>query len=295
MIELFRRTQNPWGQDVIIGASWDLVWVAIIGAVLFFIGHAIWYRSRGFAGEAHEAGAVPPGVPEKIQRHSLAARLFHWIMSVAMLTLLFSAFVPILGLEFDGWVTIHWIAGLALIAAVLYHIVHAIGWQDFWSMMSFGPAFFKEGIQTLRHVLVPGSPEPEKAGKYPFDHKMYHHIIVLVGFAAMITGVMMMIRIDQPFFTRDPYYLSDAAVGIVFAIHGLAGISLILLIATHIYFALRPEKRWITWSMVRGWIDREHYAEHFDPSKWVVTGQRDSAPAGGALAGSAVSAPVEDE
>tara|TARA_Y100000739_G_scaffold213365_1_gene206270 strand:- start:537 stop:692 length:156 start_codon:yes stop_codon:yes gene_type:complete len=23
--------------------------------------------------------------------------------------------------------------------------------------------------------------------------------------------------------------------------------------------------------MVRGWIDREHYLEHFDPAKWVVT------------------------
>lgn len=295
MIELFRRTQNPWGQDVLIGVSWDLVWLAIVLSAVFLVAHSLWYRMRGFrAAAAEEAVTVPGGLPEKIQRHSLAARLFHWTMSAAMLTLLLSAFVPILGLEFEGWLTIHWVAGVVLIATIVYHIIHAVGWQDFWSMMSFGPNFFKEGFATVRHVLSSKAPEPPKAGKYPFDHRMYHHAIIVVSLAAVVTGVMMMIRIDQPFFERDPYYLSDRAVGIVFSIHGLAGVSLILLIASHIYFALRPEKRWITWSMVRGWIDRRHFAEHFDPSKWVVSGDRESAP-GGALADSTVSAPIEDD
>lgn len=293
MIELFRRTQNPWGQDILLGVSWDLVWVAIVVAALFLIGHTLWYRSRGFRQQEAHAGPVPAGTPEHIQRHSFAARAFHWIMSAAMLTLLFSAFVPILGLDIPKWVTVHWIAGLVLIAAVVYHIVHAIGWQDFWSMMNIGPSFFKEGFQTVRHVLSKNAPEPERAGKYPFDHRLYHHSIIVVSLAAMVTGVIMMMRIDQPIFARNPYLISDQAVGVVFSIHGLAGVSLILLIATHIYFALRPEKRWITWSMVRGWIDREHYAEHFDPSKWVVTGKREAA--GGALADATVSAPLEDD
>lgn len=296
MIELFRRTENPWGQDVLIGVSWDLMWLAIVLSALFLVGHAVWYRVRGFsASEGGEAAAAAPsGVPEKIERHSLAARLFHWTMAASVLALLFSAFVPIMDLEFEGWLTIHWIAGVVFIATIVYHIIHAIGWQDFWSMMSFGPNFFKEGIATLKHVLSSKAPEPPKAGKYPFDHRMYHHTIVVVSLAAIVTGVMMMMRIDTPFFTRDPYFISDAAVGIVFAIHGLAGVSLILLIASHIYFALRPEKRWITWSMVRGWIDREHYAGHFDPAKWKVTGDREPA-AGGALADSTASAPVEDD
>jgi len=291
LIELFRRTQNPWGQDVLIGVSWDLMWLAIVLSALFLVGHSLWYRTRA-AGEHAKPSALPPGVPERIQRHSLAARLFHWTMSASMLTLLFSAFVPIMDLEFAGWVTIHWIAGIVLIATVVYHIIHAIGWQDFWSMMNFGPSFFKEGFATLRHLLSPSAPEPPKAGKYPFDHRLYHHSIVVVSLSAIVTGVIMMMRIDQPIFARNPYIISDSAVGVVFAIHGLAGVSLILLIASHIYFAIRPEKRWITWSMVRGWIDKEHYAEHFDPSKWVVTGDRE---AGGALADSSVSAPVEDD
>jgi cytochrome b subunit of formate dehydrogenase len=283
---------DPWGQDVLIGVSWDLIWVAVVLAAVFLVGHAIWHRTRSSGEAAAVPAPVPSGVPARIQRHSLAARLFHWTMAASMLTLLFSAFVPILDLEFAGWLTIHWIAGVVLIATIVYHIIHAIGWQDFWSMMSFGPSFFKEGFATLRHVLSSKAPEP-KAGKYPFDHRMYHHTIVVVSLAAIVTGVMMMMRIDTPFFTRDPYFISDQAVGVVFAIHGLAGVSLILLIASHIYFAIRPEKRWITWSMVRGWIDREHYAEHFDPAKWVVTGDREAG--GGALADASVSAPLEDD
>jgi cytochrome b subunit of formate dehydrogenase len=292
-MEVFRSTQDPWGQDVLIGASWDLMWLAIVLSALFLVGHAIWYRMRGFKEEAANATAVPPGVPARIQRHSLAARLFHWIMAASMLALVFSAFVPIMDLQFGGWLTIHWVAGVVLIATIVFHIIHAIGWLDFWSMMAVGPKFFKEGIATIKHVLVPGAPAP-KAGKYPFDHRMYHHAVSIFSLAAVVTGVMMMVRIDTPFFEQDPYFISDAAVGIVFAIHGLAGVVFILLIASHIYFAIRPEKRWITWSMVRGWIDREHYAEHFDPNKWVVTGQR--GPSGsGALADSTVSAPAEDD
>lgn len=295
MIELWRSTQNPWGQDVLIGVSWDLMWLAVVAAALFLAGHSVWYRMRVGKAEAHAAAAspAPAGIPERIQRHTLAARLFHWTMSAAMLVLLITAFVPVMGLEIPSWVTIHWIAGVVLILTIVYHIIHAIGWQDFWSMMSFGPQFFKEGTAQLRHVLSSKAPEPPKAGKYPFDHRMYHHAVMVFSLAAVVTGVIMMMRIDTPFWERDPYIISDQAVGWVFAIHGLAGVTFILLIASHIYFAIRPEKRWITWSMIRGWVDREHYLEHHDPAKWKVTGE--GAPSGsGALADSSVSAPRED-
>ena len=188
-------------------------------------------------------------------------------MSIAMLVLLVTAFVPVMGLQFN-WVDLHWQAGVLLILTVVYHVIHAIGWQDFWSMFQLGVS---EGIATLKHILSPEAPAPPKAGKYPFDHRMYHHVIVVVSFAAIITGVLMMVRIDTPLWTRNPYLFSDTTWGVMYVVHGLSGVSLILLVASHIYFALRPEKRWITWSMVRGWIDREHYLEHFDPAKWVVT------------------------
>ena len=296
MIELWRSAADPWGRDVLIGVSWDLMWLAVGLAVLFVIGHTLWYRSRVGGGHEEAPVATPSGIPERIERHSLAARLFHWTMAASMLTLLLSAFVPIAGFDFPAWLTIHWVAGLVLIATIVYHIIHSIGWQDFWSM-SPRPRDIGEGLAQIKHLVSSSAPEPEKAGKYPFDHRLYHHAIVAASLAAIITGVMMMIRIDTPLFAGgNPYYLSEATVGLVFVIHGLAGVSFILLVASHIYFALRPEKHWITWSMIRGWIGRDDYMAHFDPDKWVVTGESgaSSDTGSGALADSTVSAPRED-
>ena len=295
---LWRSAADPWGRDVLIGVSWDLMWLAVGLAVLFVVGHTVWYRSRVSGGHEEEAPvAAPPGIPERIERHSLAARLFHWTMAASMLTLLLTAFVPIMGFDFPAWLTIHWVAGLVLIATIVYHIIHSIGWQDFWSM-SPRPRDIGEGVAQLKHLMSSSAPEPEKAGKYPFDHRLYHPTIVVASLAAIITGVMMMIRIATPLFAGgNPYYLSEATVGLVFVIHGFAGVSFILLVASHIYFALRPEKHWLTWSMIRGWIGRDDYVAHFDPDKWVVTGESGGASSdtgGGALADSTVSAPRED-
>ena len=60
-------------------------------------------------------------------------RIFHWIMASSVLALLVTSFLPIFGVKF-AWVTPHWIAGLALTAAVLFHIVRALVWQDRGSM-----------------------------------------------------------------------------------------------------------------------------------------------------------------
>jgi cytochrome b subunit of formate dehydrogenase len=145
----------------------------------------------------------------------------------------------------------------------------------------------------MKHLVSKDAPEP-KGGKYPFDHRMYHHAVILASAAAIATGIIMMMRIDTPFFTRNPYLLTDETTGVVFAIHGVAGVVFILLIASHIYFALRPDKRWLFWSMVRGWVSRDVYAAHFDPKKWPVTEESSRKPASGALADAAVSAPKED-
>jgi len=274
-MEILRRGANPWGQDVLLGIGWDLVWLAVILSAAFVVVHAVWVaiRGRGAApGSADDSGASvaagAPDLPERIQRHSFAARAFHWTMSLAMLALLVTAFVPVLGLQFP-WVTLHWIAGLLLLAAVLYHVVHAVVWQDFWSM-TFGGRDLREGVAEIRHVMDPKAPPGPPAGKYPADHKLYHHLVVLVTLAAVVTGLLMMVRIDTPLWTRNPYLLPDGVWGVLYVVHGLSGVALIGLVAAHVYLAIRPEKRWITWSMVRGWITRDRYLAHHDPDRWVV-------------------------
>ncbi len=50
-----------------------------------------------------------------------------------MFTLLFTAFLPKVGIQFN-WVTFHWIAGAVLTVSIVFHIIHASFWLDFWSI-----------------------------------------------------------------------------------------------------------------------------------------------------------------
>ena len=68
------------------------------------------------------------GAPARVVRHALADRVFHWLTAACVLTLLGTAFLPILGLKFD-WVMVHWMTGLVLIGAVLFHLVRSVFWQ----------------------------------------------------------------------------------------------------------------------------------------------------------------------
>src|SRR4029450_8439300 len=99
-------------------------------------------------------------------------------------------------------------------------------------------------------------------------------------FAAAITGVLMMQRIRTPLFERNPYgTMSDIAWGWTYITHGLAGVGLVGLIIAHVYFAVRPDKWWITKGMIFGWITRRQYLEHHEPNRWVVAGSRSATTA----------------
>ena len=89
----------------------------------------------------------------------------------------------------------------------------------------------------------------------------------------------MMYRV-RSVFTRNPYILADTSWGFVYVLHGLAGVGFVGLIIAHIYFALRPEKLWITKAMVFGSITRREYLEHHDPARWRVTDRPSSPPTG---------------
>ena len=53
-------------------------------------------------------------------------------------------------------------------------------------------------------------------------------------------------------------------------LHGLAGVSLIALVVIHVYFAIRPEKREITKSMIFGTMSRDFYLQEHDPARWRI-------------------------
>ncbi len=271
-MEFLRRASNPWGQDVLIGVAWDLMWAAFIVGIAFMVGHAlyVWKLAPKSSGKGAVEPSASASVPERVLRHSLSARVFHWLMAVAMLVLLVTAFFPVIGIRFP-WVTIHWIAGIGLLLTVIYHIVHATFWQDLWSVW-IGVDDIKAGAREAVRFFKRLAPSTTKPGKYALDHKLYHHGIVVVTIGAIATGLLMMFRVDTPFWARNPYLLSDQLWGVVYVVHGVSGVALITMVLTHIYFAVRPEKWWITLSMINGWIGRDQYLAHHDPKRWVVKG-----------------------
>ncbi len=280
-MDLLRWGRSPWGEWVLTHVSWSLFWASLFAGVLFFVAHASYmlfsaHRRRASA-ETDALEAQYKNLPGQIERHGLAARLFHWVMAAAMFVRLFTAFLPIAGVKF-AWVQWHWMAGLVLTVSILYHIVHATFFLDFWSIW-VGPKDIPELKAELLREFGRDVPGP-KSGKYPLGNRLYHLAIVFAGLGATATGVMMIPRIRTGLITRNPYYLSDVTWGVTYVIHGLTGVGLVGLVIAHVYFAVRPEKWWITKAMIMGYITRRQYREHHEPSRWVVTPERSSKPAG---------------
>jgi cytochrome b subunit of formate dehydrogenase len=211
----------------------------------------------------------PDRATPRVLRHALADRVFHWVTAACVLTLLATAFLPILGVKFD-WVNIHWITGVVLAAAVLFHVVRALLWQRLRTVW-IGGDDVREGLAILRATLRRAG-TPPKPGKYSFAQKLVHLFFTVVLLAAIVTGGLMLAHVETPWWRPNAYLLSDASWGVVYVVHDLAALTLITMLITHVYFALRPEKLLFTRAMLRGWITRREYEEHHDPSKWQVGG-----------------------
>src|SRR6185295_3009750 len=187
-----------------------------------------WHPARSVTmAEAAERvfAAEQPAVEGRVERHKLVDRLFHWLTAAAVLTLMATGLLPVLGVKFD-WVVVHWITGSVLIVLVLFHIVRSLIWQHFKTMW-----FTSEELSR------------RKVGKYSVAQKMMHIAMTLMILGAAITGAFMLAKMDTPLWKRDPYLLGQETWGVVYAIHGLAALSAVTLVMIHIYFGLLPENR----------------------------------------------------
>jgi cytochrome b subunit of formate dehydrogenase len=269
-VDFLDWAKSPWGQNVPLHIAWFLMWVAVIAGFLFFLVHATYLRYFAKAKEFASSGSplIAARIPEHVPRHSLTARLFHWVMAASMFTLLFTAFLPKVGIRFD-WVTYHWIAGTVLTLSILFHIIHASFFLDFWSIWP-DRIDARDARRRILRFMGKSAPPPDKFAKYPLENKLYHGAIVAAGLSAIVTGVFMMFRVRTIFLPRNPYLFGDLTWGMMYVLHGLAGVGLIALIMVHVYFGLRPEKRAITKSMIFGWMSRDFYLEEHDPQRWPV-------------------------
>ncbi len=282
----FRYATSVYGQEVLLGANWDLFWWFVAAGAIFIILHALtvpWLRRRvarraaqarapqRSATSGHESTdslAATGGPGEREVRHRLTERLFHWVLAASGLTLLVTAFAPILGWQFD-WVPVHWLTGIVLIAAVLFHIIRSLVSLEFWSMMpDWGDIV--NAWRAVALTLGGKADAPGKPGKYPLMQKLYHWGIAGWILVLIATGGLMLAKIDTSFWQRNPYFLSDFEWGIVYTIHDFFALGMLPLIIMHVYFALRPDKIFLLRSMLLGWVTRREYLDNHDPKRWVA-------------------------
>jgi len=262
---------GPWGNEVPTHIAWFLIWVCAIAGLLFMIVHALYVgifaKPRKYS--VNDSSAAVAAVPERVPRHSFVARAFHWVMAISMFALLITAFLPKVGVKFD-WVTYHWIAGLVLSASIIFHIIHASFWLDFWSIWP-DKIDVRDAKRRLMRALGKEAPPPDRFAKYPLENKFYHFVILCSGLAVICTGLFMMKRVSTfGIFSRNPYIFGDMTWGLMYVLHGLAGVGLIALIMVHVYFGIRPEKLPITKSMIFGYMSRDFYLEEHDPQRWMI-------------------------
>jgi cytochrome b subunit of formate dehydrogenase len=150
----------------------------------------------------------------------------------------------------------------------LFHIVRVL-LRGTWSSMGVGRADLADALDIGRSTLARELPT-RRPGKYSVAQKFIHHAFAVVVLTTLVSGGMMLARIDTPWWQRNPYLLADATWGIVYVLHGLAALLLLTMVMMHVYFALRPEKLKFTRAMIRGWITRREFDEHHDPKRWQV-------------------------
>lgn len=202
---------------------------------------------------------------ERVKRHSLLDRAYHWLMALCVFVLMATAFLPILGIKFQ-WLDIHWITGVVLAALVLIHIVRALVFQD-WRNMWIGRADLRDLWRDAARLF--GSRKPALLpGKYEAAQKLYHFGVAVVVLAVIGTGLLMLLKIDTPFWRRNPYWFSADTWGWVYVLHGFAAMAIVAIVIVHLYFALMPDSWYMLRAMVRGWISGNDYSQHHDPARW---------------------------
>ena len=202
-MQLFRYATSVYGQTVLVGAKWDLFWWFFGAGVVFIVAHA---AVKALIGSRADLGLSVTRGGDRVVRHRLPDRLYHWTMAAAVLTWLFTAFLPILGWKFE-WVTAHWIAGIVLTAAVLC-ILSAPRSGRISGPWCPAPRCAKR-MALRRQAFGRSGPAAASPVKYSLLQKLFHSLVAAVVLALVVTGLLMLLKIDTPFWRRNPYWFSD--------------------------------------------------------------------------------------
>lgn len=238
---------DVWGREVLLGVSWELLWLICVIALVIVAVHAMYMATRKRTRRPSKEG-------RHVKRHEAVDRIVHWVMAVSVFVLLITGVLPIIGVEF-AWLTVHWISGLVLTAAVLFHIVRSVLQKDLGSVW-ISASDFREPFD-----------EMHKPGKYSLAQKGMHAAVTIATLIVIASGLFLFAMIDTPWWDRTNS-LSEATLGWMFFLHGLSTLALIALIVFHLYFTLRPEKLFYLRSMIKGWISEEELSANHDRERW---------------------------
>lgn len=192
--------------------------------------------------------ASPATTGERVERHAFIDRAFHWVTAAAMVALLATGLLPVVGIHF-AWLDVHALSGVLLTAVILLHVVRAVT------------------VQSLRSIhLRPSDLTAPRPGKYSVAQKLMHLGWTATVLLAIGTGLVLLKKAGV-LLARDPYMLELKTWGQLTLLHDLAALLSVFLIMVHVYFGILPEKRMYLRSMVRGWVTRQELAAHHDPER----------------------------
>ena len=268
---------NPWGEDTLIHAQWGLVYVAFAFGVGFMLAHTLfvkfWPKPAGPAtAPVNEAAAARvPAAREAALACRADVPLDHGGVDADAARHVVRA-DPRAAVRLGQ---IHWIAGLVLTVSIVYHIIHASFWLDFWSIW-LNKEDASEAITRFKRAMGGARRRRARPRNIRGTTRCITRPSCCRRSRPCRPGLFMMNRVETPLFVRNPYLFSDTTWGVMYVLHGLSGIGLVGLTIAHIYFAIRPEKLWITKGMVFGDISRQEFLQHHDPR---ALGRRQGTPA----------------
>ena len=184
------------------------------------------------------AGSAAAVRDDTFRRHEGIDILFHWATAAFVLILIGTGLLMRMGLQFS-WRDFHWISGVGITLLVAFHLLRSLFWKK---------------LRTIWFTMA--ELRQRQVGKYSVMQKCMHHALAFVVLMTIVTGLLMLKRIQTPLLARDPSMFSQGTWDLVYALHDVATVLAATLVVIHVYFALIPENWMYLRAMITGRMSR---------------------------------------
>ncbi|MEM1947041.1 MAG: cytochrome b/b6 domain-containing protein [Candidatus Caldarchaeum sp.] len=253
------------------------IFTAIVLA--FVAGYVVHWFRRAFRQPRPKPTTVSTElVHEKVYAFDPIQRLFHWLSFVALGIMTLTGLAIYFPNVFDSFLTpfgidgmqakIFWHVNLAwaLLGLLIIHVVWDVGVKKGWWNIWIGLKDLSDGWMRTKHFLGLVK-EYKPIPKYDVFMKTFHWGLTLSLIVLGFTGV----------YFWNPYGLIPQIpyeIEYLFRVlHDLFAAVMIGLVIGHVYFAVLPVNWPILKAMFTGWISKDFYMMHFDPTRWKLKQQ----------------------